>query len=137
MVPMPEDIKRIDAAGDRFIPAGKVPLAEVPITDKGGFDIQKIVTSEAGMGFNALLVHVHGEHPRKRMLGTTTRVYHVIEGTGTFALNDEQHAVAQGDTFVIPPGNEYEYQGTMKLFEFNVSPDNVFSDQVTYEKSAQ
>jgi mannose-6-phosphate isomerase-like protein (cupin superfamily) len=55
----------------------------------------------------------------------------------SFTLNDEQHAVAQGDTFVIPPGNEYEYQGTMKLFEFNVSPDNVFSDQVTYEKSAQ
>jgi hypothetical protein len=32
--------------------------------------------------------------------------------------------------FIVGAGHEYEYSGKMKLFEFNVSPDNSFKDQV-------
>jgi mannose-6-phosphate isomerase-like protein (cupin superfamily) len=96
---------------------------------KEGFSGRVYVTPESKEGFNALVVDVHGKHPRKRMVDTT-RVYFVIEGTGHFTLGNETTQVNEGDLFVIPPLGEYEYEGQMRLFEFNVSPDNSFRDEV-------
>ena len=45
-------------------------------------------------------------------------------------LKNETYAVAVGDLFIVAAGDEYEYRGNMKLFEFNISPDNTFGDQV-------
>lgn len=97
--------------------------------DKEGFSGDFYVSKEDARGFNALRVSVHGHHPRKRMIDTT-RVYFVIDGEGTFTINDEVHNVKKNDLYVIEPGNEYEYQGTMNLFEFNISPENSFLDQL-------
>lgn len=124
---MPESLRTAEQPSTTK--ARKISVPQEPSFARPGFDGRFLVPSEAQAGFNALLVNVHGEHPPKRMLGTTTRVYHVMEGTGTFVLNGETHEVKQGDTFIIPPDNEYSYQGTMKLFEFNVDPSNGFTDQ--------
>ena len=124
---MPESSKPIEKLD--ITNARKISAPETPSFTRPGFDGRMIVESAAKAGFNALLVDVHGEHPPKRMLGTTTRVYHVLQGSGTFTLNGETHEVKTGDTFIIPPENEYGYQGTMKLFEFNVDPANEFTDK--------
>lgn len=108
---------------------GKISLKDTEFFDAGGFSGQVYVGSETQAGFNALLVTVKERHPRKRMIDTT-RAYFVVEGTGTFTLDDKTHDVAPGDLFIIAPGHEYAYQGKMKLFEFNVSPDNSFKDEV-------
>jgi mannose-6-phosphate isomerase-like protein (cupin superfamily) len=102
---------------------GKISLDETNFFDADGFSGQEYVTREMQAGFNALLVTVAGRHTRKRMIDTT-RAYFVVEGTGTFILDEDSHQVEKGDLFIIAPGHEYEYSGTMKLFEFNISPDN-------------
>jgi mannose-6-phosphate isomerase-like protein (cupin superfamily) len=107
----------------------RIRLDETDGFSRKGFDGHVYVPSEAGVGFNVLSVDVHGAHPRKRMLGDTTRTYYVIEGNGTFTVGDTASEVQQGDLFVIPPNGEYEYQGQMKLLEVNVSPDNNFQDE--------
>lgn len=108
---------------------GKISLNETSNFKAGGFSGQIYVQNESRAGFNALLITVDGRHPKKRMIDTT-RNYYVIEGSGTFTLDDKPHKVSAGDLFVVGPGHTYEYEGTMKLFEFNVSPDNSFKDEV-------
>lgn len=106
----------------------KIPLSDTQNFDREGFSGQVYIPPQANAGFNALMVDVHGSHPRKRMVDTT-RVYLVMEGSGTFTLGENVNGVQKGDLFVIPPGGEYEYEGQMQLFEFNVSPDNSFKDE--------
>jgi len=107
----------------------KTALNETQAFDAGGFSGQIYVGNEENVGFNALLVTVNGRHPKKKMIDTV-RNYYVIEGEGTFVLDGTPHQVKSGDLFIVGAGHEYEYSGKMKLFEFNVSPDNSFKDQV-------
>lgn len=107
----------------------KISLNDTNFFDAGGFTGQEYITREQKAGFNALLVTVKDRHPRKRMVDTT-RCYFVVEGSGVFTLDDKTHEVKAGDLFVIAPGHEYEYRGAMKLFEFNISPDNTFGDEI-------
>lgn len=113
---------------EQDIRAKKISLEDATDFEREGFTGHVLVPSEAGAGFNALLIEVHGRHPRKRMIDTT-RTYFVVEGTGRFTLGDETSEVQKGDLFVIPPGSEYEYEGNMQLFEVNISPDNSFKDE--------
>lgn len=109
--------------------ARKVSLKDTEHFDRPGFSGDVYVPKEANTGLFALQVDVHGRHPRKRILQGTTRMYYVVKGEGNFTIGDETHSVADGDTFIIPPGGEYEYEGDMTLFEVNVSPDNSFRDE--------
>lgn len=86
------------------------------------------VPAEAQAGFTALEVTVDGSHPRKQMIDTT-RTYFVLEGSGSFMLNDATYEAHKGDFFIIPTGSEYSYQGQMQLFEVNISPTNSFKDR--------
>ena len=97
--------------------------------DQAGFSGDFYVSNEDKKGFNALRVSVHGKHPKKKMIDTT-RVYFVIDGEGIFTLNETRYNAQKNDLFIVEPGNEYEYEGTMNLFEFNISPNNSFKDQI-------
>jgi gentisate 1,2-dioxygenase len=56
----------------------------------------------------------------KARLKNATRGYLVIEGKGVFIINEERHDALPYDLFLILDGDTYEYEGKMKLFEFNV-----------------
>ena len=97
--------------------------------DREGFSGNWYVGNGENRGFSALVVNVHGEHPRKRMGENTTRTYFVIEGEGMFTIGGQTFEVSKGDYFVIEPGGEYNYSGNMKLLETNISSDNSFEDE--------
>lgn len=107
----------------------RIGLDQTDHFDREGFSGDIYVSKDAREGFMALRVDVHGRHPRKRILEGNTRSYFVAEGQGTFTIGEETHQISQGDLYVIPAGGEYEYEGRMILFEFNVSPDNSFGDE--------
>jgi len=107
----------------------KVSSNETSDFERPGFDGHVYVPSEANEGFTVLGIDVHGSHPRKRMLGDTTRTYYVIKGTGSFTIGEDTHEVTEGDLFIIPPGGEYNYDGQMQLLEVNISPSNEFQDE--------
>jgi|SRR3989344_4995787 len=100
--------------------------------DRDGFSGDVYVKPEDGLEFSALMVDVHGKHPLKRMINAT-RSYLVIKGNGSFTLNGKETEVKEGDLFVVPDGGEYRYQGTMKLFEFNV-PGTTSNNSLTLEQ---
>jgi len=106
----------------------RIESSETEEFSREGFD-GHVYVAEPTLGFNALAVDVHGRHPRKKMLGDTTRSYFVIEGHGVFVLGNESYNAGAGDLFIVPPGAEYEYEGEMRLFEFNVSPSKNIQDE--------
>jgi RimJ/RimL family protein N-acetyltransferase/mannose-6-phosphate isomerase-like protein (cupin superfamily) len=110
-------------------PSRHIKPSETEYFDRGGFEGHVYVPKEAGEGFNALVIDVHGRHPEKRILAGNTRSYFVIDGSGTFVVDGEVQEAEKGDLLVIEAGSVYQYEGSMQLFEFNVSPDNSFGDQ--------
>lgn len=113
------------------IPPRVISLRAAKHFDREGFSGNRYVEPEDGVGYSALHVEVHGKHPRKKMVGAT-RSYMVLEGEGTFTLNCETFKIKKGDLFIVPDGAEYEYEGNMELFEFNV-PGTTSANSITLD----
>lgn len=99
---------------------GRIRRADTEEFMRGEFGGWKYIAEMGDMGFTALVAKVNGTHPSKKM-EDATRVYYVIEGRGTFTVDDIVYDAVIGDMFIIPPGSSYEYQGRMDMFEFNVA----------------
>lgn len=41
-------------------------------------------------------------------------IFYIIEGEGTWYIEDEPYNVASGDVVIIPPGKRFYYKGTLK-----------------------
>ncbi len=90
------------------------------------------VYSEHEENLNLLMITVHGTHPEKRITAGS-RLYIVIDKgkhPGRFVIDGVSYQADTGDFFSIPNGSSYFYNGTMKLVEFNVPKDGVFSDEI-------
>lgn len=97
----------------------KIPLSKTTFFDREAFNGNKYVEKKDGKGFNALLVHCVTRHYKTKLKGAT-RMYLILEGRGTFTINDEIQSAQKDDLFIISDGDIYEYDGEMKLFEFNI-----------------
>jgi mannose-6-phosphate isomerase-like protein (cupin superfamily) len=42
-------------------------------------------------------------------------MYYIVEGSGVFILNDENHEVKTGDLVVVPPNTRIHYFGKMSM----------------------
>ena len=95
----------------------KISPKDAVVKDRGAFVANVHIGDR--QDFNFLTVEVKGRHPLTRMHGAT-RTYHVVEGEGTFDIDDQHYDARPGDTFVIGDGHRYTYEGCMRLAEFNV-----------------
>ena len=41
-------------------------------------------------------------------------IYYIIEGSGTWIIEDEKHAVEAGDVVIVPPNTRFYYRGNLK-----------------------
>jgi mannose-6-phosphate isomerase-like protein (cupin superfamily) len=67
---------------------------------------------------NDLAIHlldVHKGHDTFMISKALTRIYYIIEGTGVFTIDNQNHVVAPGLLVEVPPGVEYSYSGSMKI----------------------
>lgn len=106
-------------------------FAAVERFERDGFTGSIFVNKADKRGFNAMQIDVGGSHPEKEIAAGNTRAYYVAEGTGFFRLNGQEKRVKAGDYVEISEGGRYSYQGKMRLFEINISPDNSFGDSLT------
>ena len=97
----------------------KISLSETSFFDKKDFTGNVYVGKDKRMAFNALLVDCIVGH-YKTKLSRATRVYLVMAGHGTFTINEAKHTAEEYDLFIINADDTYEYNGAMKLFEFNI-----------------
>jgi mannose-6-phosphate isomerase-like protein (cupin superfamily) len=62
------------------------------------------------------LLDVHKGHDTFQISKALTRIYYIIEGTGVFTIDNQKYDVAAGLLVEVPPGVEYSYSGSMKIF---------------------
>ncbi len=101
----------------------KISFNQATFFDRSDFNGRVYLKGEDGKGFNALLVECLTRH-YKTKLKNAVRVYFVIEGNGTFTINNKKDTAIPYDLFIISDGDVYEYEGKMKMFEFNVPATN-------------
>ena|SRR3989344_1780906 len=108
----------------------KVSLKDTRASDHIDFKASFYLEKSDGKALNALLVDCKKRHYRARLNGAT-RIYLVLEGSGTFTINDETAVAELYDLFVVESGDAYAYKGEMRLFECNVpATDSANEDQL-------
>lgn len=97
----------------------KISVGQTRGFDREAFKGNVYVDKQDNRGFNALLVECVTRHYKTKLKGAS-RMYLVVEGTGTFTINGTRDTAGPNDLFIISDGDTYEYEGKMKLFEFNI-----------------
>jgi mannose-6-phosphate isomerase-like protein (cupin superfamily) len=97
----------------------KISLRDTETFDVGDFKGALYLDKKDNEDFNVLLIDCVTRHFKMRLVGAR-RTYFVLEGSGTFAINDERIDVEPFDLVLIKDGDVFEYDGAMKLFEFNI-----------------
>lgn len=97
----------------------KIPITSARVSDHKNFIAKFYLEKEQNLGFNALLVECLVGHDQKKLIDAT-RLYFVIEGSGTFTIDGQVEQAELYDLFVIKSGQTYEYKGLMKLIELNI-----------------
>lgn len=52
----------------------------------------------------------------------STHIYHIIDGTGKFIIDDKEIEVKSGDTITIEPNKVFTYEGNM-IITFEMTPN--------------
>jgi len=85
----------------------------------GATTINKYGVDITLFGANAPSTIVYEEvevgHLQEWYSDVSTYQWFIIEGQGTFVINDEKHAAGAGDLVVVPPKNRIHYFGKMKM----------------------
>lgn len=87
--------------------------------NKHGIDLT--VYGESVQEANVVFVSVDKGHFQEFYDVESYFTYYIIEGTGTFFLDDEKVEAKATDLIVIPPNTRIHYFGTMKMV-LTVSP---------------
>lgn len=87
--------------------------------NKHGIDIT--VFNEGVPGANVVFISVEKGHFQEFYDIKSHFTYYIVEGEGTFVLNDERIKVKATDLLVIPPKTRIHYFGKMKMV-LTVSP---------------
>ena len=92
---------------------------DVPSNEREGYSYQRFVKNDQDTPFDFLRVVVYGRHKTRKVLAGI-RNYYVVTGEGNFVVNDEIIPVKVRSLVRIMPGENYSYEGSMELIEFNI-----------------
>ena len=76
-----------------------------------GYEFQPLKDED----FAVHLLDVQKGHDTFMISKALTQIYYIIEGAGTFTIDNQKYDVAPGLIVEVPPGVEYSYSGSMKI----------------------
>jgi len=94
-------------------------LAEPSFTQNGlkGYKFN-LLSKELGLYF----IDCFKGHDKYNINKESTHIYHILEGSGQFCINNNKIDVNKDDVIEIPPNSEFVFAGNMKLMLI-MSPD--------------
>lgn len=106
------------------------------LVDRGSF--QLIIPSDNKEEHGDFLVNSIQGHDNYSYNTESTHVYHVLDGSGKFIVDDEEVEVMPGDTITIAPNKVFSYEGEM-IMTLGMTPNFKEENehivrQVTYEQ---
>ena len=90
------------------------------LVDRGTF--QLVIPSDNTVSHGDFFVYSIKGHDCYSYNSVSTHVYHIIDGTGKFIINDKVIEVTAGDTIIIEPNNVFTYEGNM-IITFEMTPN--------------
>jgi len=83
-------------------------------------DILGFAYSDASNNPNVEAMRIIADgHSGKATTGDCDRVYLVLVGEGEFTIAEDTFQVVKDDVVMLPKNTDYEYRGSMELFEVN------------------
>lgn len=106
------------------------------LVDRGSF--QLIIPSDNTEEHGDFLINSVQGHDNYSYNTESTHVYHVLDGTGKFIVDDKEVEVQPGDIITIEPNKVFSYEGEMILTlgmtpNFKEENEHILR-QVTYEQ---
>ncbi|MCL2280723.1 cupin domain-containing protein [Candidatus Saccharibacteria bacterium] len=89
------------------------PKSEAKTIHKYGVDIT--LFGDDNLSPNVVYEEVEKGHFQEFYNDTATQTWYIIEGSGVFVLDGEEHKVGAGDLVVVPPKVKKYYLGKMKM----------------------
>jgi hypothetical protein len=96
-------------------------LEDLPLIPEPANDVEMrmlLRADDSPADLSITWVRIDGHHQRLRT-DASTRLYQVLDGTGTITVGDEELVVAAGDLVVIPPSTPYHLDGTLTYLVLN------------------
>ena len=90
------------------------------LVDRGTF--QLVIPSDNTDEHGDFFVYSSKGHDCYSYNSESTHVYHIIDGTGKFIIDDEVIEVQAGDTIKIDPNKVFTYEGNM-IITFEMMPN--------------
>ena len=108
---------------------------EMILVDRGSF--QLVIPSDNTESHGDFFVYSIDGHDCYSYNSESTHIYHIIDGTGKFIIDDRTIDVKKGDTIVIEPNKVFTYMGNM-IITFEMTPNfkeenDHFVNPVNYE----
>jgi mannose-6-phosphate isomerase-like protein (cupin superfamily) len=91
----------------------KIPAADAATASKHGIDL-KIYDMDIP-AVNIVTVETKEGHSQEFRLKTIDFIYLILDGFGTFVLDDEKVAVEKGDMLIVKAGTRIHYFGQLKM----------------------
>lgn len=90
--------------------------------DKLGHRGKKFATGSSTGKAGFLLIEIDGSVGSRLRQRNCDFAYYVLNGSGTFIIDDTEYACRRGDLVIVPAGSVATYEGTMKLFLVSAPP---------------
>jgi len=91
----------------------KILASEVAKVSKWGHDVKIYDVNNPAMGL--VTVKTEEGHFQEYRMKTIDLYFLVLEGSGTFVLDDEKTEVGEGDLLIIKAGTRVHYFGRLKM----------------------
>lgn len=84
-------------------------------TNKKEHGSMKIAEYKLNQNFSGALIEINGRHGKVKCLNED-RIYFIIEGTGSFIIDDKEEKISANDVIFIPRNMPYDIIGRIKFF---------------------
>lgn len=95
-----------------------IKSSQVKEDDFGFIKVKQLLNQEDVPNMSLAVVKIDGIN-KKIINHSSDALYYVLEGNGTFNVNDEEMNLEKGDLIFIPKGSAYFDKGKMTLLSFN------------------
>jgi mannose-6-phosphate isomerase-like protein (cupin superfamily) len=92
---------------------------EIDFVSRDNMDIKILTKAVDFENASAALIKVKGQHGKTKS-AISDRLYYVVEGEGSFQIEDKEYDVAKGDLIIVPKNTVYDFWGSMSLFLVHV-----------------
>ena len=89
-------------------------LENAEIIEKHGVRMRIYTTKSDCRNAAVLYQETETGHAEEFMHETSNFIYYIIEGSGTWIIEDKEHEVQAGDVVVVPAGKRFWFRGNLK-----------------------